>query len=97
MNVEFCLADGGDIVHIQPIKEVKDILEVITKEGAEINLFFGEDDYLHGYVYNCLYSYDNTVDKNKYALKIFIDTDYVKPDSRITNDKLDKIIDIIDR
>lgn len=96
MNVEFCLSDGGEVVYTQPIEEIKDIINVITKEGSEVNLYFGEDDFLHGYVYDCMYSVNCEMEENKHVLKIFIDTDYVKSDNRITNEKLDKIIDIID-
>lgn len=96
MNVEFCLSDGGEVVYTQPIEKIKDIINVITKEGAEINLYFAEDDFLHGYVYEHMYCVDCTTEEDTHVLKIFIDTDYTKSDSRITNEKLDKIIDIID-
>ncbi len=96
MNVEFCLSDGGEVIYTQPIEEIKDIISVITKEGAEVNLYFDKDDFLHGYVYDYMYCVDCTIEENKYVLKIFIDTDYVKSDNRITNEKLDKIIEIID-
>jgi hypothetical protein len=38
MKVEFCLVDSGDVVFTKESKDLKDVIDVITKVGTEINL-----------------------------------------------------------
>ena len=55
MKIEFCLIDSGDIVFTKESKDLKDIINVITKVGTEIDLFFSKDDFIHGYVQSVMY------------------------------------------
>ncbi|NRY33753.1 hypothetical protein DE157_000655 [Clostridium beijerinckii] len=42
MKVEFCLVESDDIVFTKESKDLKDIINVITKVGTEINLFLAK-------------------------------------------------------
>ena len=38
-------------------KELVDILNLITREGTEVNLYFGKNCLIHGYVVKIIYNY----------------------------------------
>ncbi len=76
MKVEFCLVESGDIVFTKESKDLKDIIDVITKVGTEINLFFSKDDFIHGYVQNIMYQVN--VESNDESLRIYFSNDYRK-------------------
>lgn len=76
MKVEFCLVDSGDIVFTKESKDLKDVLSVITKVGTEINLFFSEEDFIHGYVQSIMYQVN--AESNDESLIIYFSKDYKK-------------------
>ncbi|WP_297427702.1 hypothetical protein [Clostridium sp.] len=76
MKVEFCLIDSGDIVFTKESKDLKDIIDVITKVGTEINLFFNKDDFIHGYVQSIMYQVN--AESNDESLRIYFSNDYKK-------------------
>ncbi|HEX9026311.1 MAG TPA: hypothetical protein VF839_07590 [Clostridium sp.] len=76
MKVEFCLVDSGDIVFTKESKDLKDIIEIITKVGTEINLFFSKDDFIHGYVQSIMYQVN--AESNDESLRIYFSNDYAK-------------------
>lgn len=76
MKVEFCLVESGDIVFTKESKDLKDVLEVITKVGTEINLFFSKDDFIHGYVQSIMYQVN--AESNDESLRIYFSNDYKK-------------------
>ena len=76
MKVEFCLVDSGDIVFTKESKDLKDVINVITKVGTEINLFFSKDDFIHGYVQNIMYQVN--AESNDESLRVYFSNDYTK-------------------
>lgn len=76
MKVEFCLIDSGDIVFTKESKDLKDVINVITKVGTEINLFFSKDDFIHGYVQSVMYQVN--AESNDESLIIYFSNDYAK-------------------
>jgi len=80
MKVEFCLIDSGDIVFTKESKDLKDVINVITKIGTEINLFFSKDDFIHGYVQNIMYQVN--AESNDESLIIYFSNDYTKSKSK---------------
>ena len=76
MKVEFCLVESEDIVFTKESKDLKDIINVITKVGTEINLFFSKDDFIHGYVQNIAYQVN--AESNDESLRIYFSNDYKK-------------------
>ncbi|BCZ47954.1 hypothetical protein psyc5s11_40210 [Clostridium gelidum] len=76
MKVEFCLIDSGDIVFTKESKDLKDVIDVITKVGTEINLFFSKDDFIHGYVQSIMYQVN--AENNDESLRIYFSNDYTK-------------------
>ena len=76
MKVEFCLIDSGDIVFTKESKDLKDVIDVITKVGTEINLFFSKDDFIHGYVQSIMYQVN--AESNDESLIIYFSNDYTK-------------------
>lgn len=88
MKILFCNADGGDVLLEKDSSELKEILSSITREGTEINLYFGKDDFIHGYVNNIMYSYNK--EDNEESLNIYIDEKFYDIQCEIRN-KLDKI------
>ncbi len=76
MKVEFCLVDSGDIVFTKESKELKDVIDVITKVGTEINLFFSKDDFIHGYVQSIMYQVN--AESSDESLIIYFSNDYIK-------------------
>ena len=76
MKVEFCLIDSGDIVFTKESKDLKDVIDVITKIGTEINLFFSKDDFIHGYVQSITYQVN--AETNDESLIIYFSNDYTK-------------------
>ena len=76
MKVEFCLIDSGDIVFTKESKDLKDVIDVITKVGTEINLFFSKDDFIHGYVQNIMYQVN--AESNDESLRVYFSNDYTK-------------------
>lgn len=80
MKVEFCLIDSGDIVFTKESKDLKDVLNVITKVGTEINLFFSKDDFIHGYVQSVMYQVN--AESNDESLIIYFSNDYAKSKSK---------------
>ncbi|MCE5220653.1 MAG: hypothetical protein LLF98_05120 [Clostridium sp.] len=76
MKVEFCLVDNGDIVFTKESKDLKDVIDVITKVGTEINLFFSKDDFIHGYVQNIMYQVN--AESNDESLRVYFSNDYTK-------------------
>jgi hypothetical protein len=76
MKVEFCLVESDDIVFTKESKDLKDIINVITKVGTEINLFFSKDDFIHGYVQNVAYQVN--AESNDESLIIYFSNDYKK-------------------
>jgi len=76
MKVEFCLVNNGDIVFTKESKDLKDIIEIITKVGTEINLFFSKDDFIHGYVQSIMYQVN--AESNDESLRIYFSNDYAK-------------------
>lgn len=89
VKINFCDADGGEVRATRESDEIKDILSIVTREGSEINIYIGKDDFLHGYVSGVLYNI-NEEDETE-SLDVFISKDYVCTDERITNLKLEKI------
>lgn len=88
MKIEFCLAESGDIVFTKESKDLKDIINVITKVGTEINLSFSKDDFIHGYVQNVMYQ--ASAEENDESLRIYLSKDYKKskPIERISPEHL---------
>ena len=88
MKVEFCLVDSGDVVFTKESKDLKDILNVITKVGTEINLFFSKDDFIHGYVQSVMYQVN--AESNDESLMIYFSKDYkvTKGKERISGEHL---------
>lgn len=88
MKVEFCLVDSGDIVFTKESKDLKDIINVITKVGTEINLFFNKNDFIHGYVQNIMYQVN--AENNDESLRIYFSNDYkaTKNKERISGEHL---------
>ncbi|OOM77158.1 hypothetical protein CLPUN_24730 [Clostridium puniceum] len=80
MKVEFCLIDSGDIVFTKESKDLKDVINVITKVGTEINLFFSKDDFIHGYVQSVMYQVN--AESNDESLIIYFSNDYAKSKSK---------------
>lgn len=80
MKVEFCLVDSGDIVFTKESKDLKDIIDVITKVGTEINLFFSKDDFIHGYVQRIMYQVN--AESNDESIRIYFSNDYKKTKSK---------------
>ena len=76
MKVEFCLIDSGDIVFTKESKDLRDVIDVITKVGTEINLFFSKDDFIHGYVENIMYQVN--AESNDESLRVYFSNDYTK-------------------
>ena len=76
MKVEFCLVDSGDIVFTKESKDLRDVIDVITKVGTEINLFFSKDDFIHGYVQSITYQVN--AETNDESLIIYFSNDYTK-------------------
>lgn len=76
MKVEFCLVDSGDIVFTKESKDLKDVINVITKVGTEINLFFSKDDFIHGYVESLMYQVN--AESNDESIRIYFSSDYTK-------------------
>ena len=76
MKVEFCLIDSGDIVFTKESKDLKDVINVITKVGTEINLFFSKDAFIHGYVQSVMYQVN--AESNDESLIIYFSNDYAK-------------------
>ena len=76
MKVEFCLIDSGDIVFTKESKDLKDVIDVITKVGTEINLFFSKEDFIHGYVQSIMYQVN--AESNDESLRIYFSNDYTK-------------------
>ena len=76
MKVEFCLIDSGDIVFTKESKDLKDVIDVITKVGTEINLYFSKDDFIHGYVQSIMYQVN--AESNDESLRIYFSNDYTK-------------------
>ena len=74
MKIEFCIADSGDVVFTKESNEIKNIINVITRLGTEINLTFSKDDYLHGVVSNVLYNVD--AENNEESIKIYVDRNH---------------------
>lgn len=75
MKVEFCLESSGDIVFTKESKDLKDVINIITKVGTEINLFFSKDDFIHGYVQSVMYAVN--AENNDESLRIYFSKDYV--------------------
>lgn len=80
MKVEFCLVDNGDIVFTKESGDLKDVIDVITKVGTEINLFFSKDDFIHGYVQSIMYQVN--AESNEESLRIYFSNDYKKSKSK---------------
>lgn len=76
MKVEFCFVESDDVVFTKESKDLKDIINVITKVGTEISLYFSEDDFIHGYVQNVMYQVD--AENNDESLRIYFSNDYKK-------------------
>lgn len=89
MKIEFCLADGGDIILTKSDEELKYTINTITRIGTEINLYFEKDNFIHGYVDEVLYQVNQENDDE--SLRIFISKDYVDKDAR-TNNLLKEIL-----
>ena len=77
MKIEFCLADSLDIVFTRESTELKDVIDVITKVGTEINLILGREDFIHGFVKNVMYQVD--AENNDESIIIYFTNDYKKP------------------
>ena len=88
MKVEFCLVDSGDIVFTKESKDLKDVIDVITKVGTEINLFFSKDDFIHGYVQSIMYQVN--AESNDESIRIYFSNDYTnsKNKERISSEHL---------
>lgn len=88
MKIEFCLVESGDIVFTKESKDLKDVIDVITKVGTEINLFFSKDDFIHGYVQSIMYQVN--AESNDESLRIYFSNDYTnsKSKERISSEHL---------
>ncbi|NFH91574.1 hypothetical protein FDA33_15415 [Clostridium botulinum] len=73
MKIEFCLAESGEIIFTKKSRDLKDIIEVITRVGTEVNLTFSKDDFIHGYVQNILYQAN--AEENDESIRIYISND----------------------
>ncbi|MDU2683512.1 MULTISPECIES: hypothetical protein [Clostridium] len=89
MRINFCMEDGGEILYSKESKEVKHVIDSITREGTEVNLYFGKDNYFHGYVGS--YMYNVNVEEDKESLDLYLTENYNCTDSRIMVDELKKI------
>lgn len=76
MKVEFCFVESDDVVFTKESKDLKDIINVITKVGTEISLSFSKDDFIHGYVQSVMYQVD--AENNNESLRIYFSNDYKK-------------------
>ena len=70
MKVEFYASEIGDVVFTKESNELDNVINVISREGTEINLIFSENDFVHGYVEKVVYDV-NAVD-NEESLRIYI-------------------------
>lgn len=77
MKIEFCIADSGDVVFTRDSSKLKDVIDVITREGTEINFVLGNDDFIHGFVKSVMYQVDP--ENNEEAMIIYFTNDYKKP------------------
>lgn len=74
MKVEFCYADGGQVKVVQDSEEIKDILNIVTKEGSKVHIFNQQQENLYGYVSEVLYQIDQ--DTGEAFLSIYISEDF---------------------
>lgn len=88
MKIEFCLAESGEIIFTKESNDLKDIINVITRVGTEINLTFSKKDFIHGYVQNILYQAN--AEENDESIRIYITNDYknLKNAARISAEHL---------
>lgn len=70
MKVEFCYADGGQVKVVQDSEKIKDILDIVTKEGSKIYIFNEQHEDLCGYVNEVLYQIDQ--DTGEGFLSVYI-------------------------
>ena len=70
MKVEFCYADGGQVKVVQDSEKIKDILNIVTKEGSKIFISNQQHEDLCGYVNEVLYRIDQ--DTGEAFLSIYI-------------------------
>jgi hypothetical protein len=70
MKVEFCYADGGHVKIIKDSEEIKDILNIVTKEGSKVYIFNQQHEDLYGYVSEVLYQIDQ--DTGESFLSVYI-------------------------
>lgn len=93
MKIEFRNADGGDILLEKDSEELKDVLSSITREGTRVNLYFGKDNFIYGYVNEVMYSYN--AEHKEESLHIYVTEQYYDAIFDIRK-KLDEINDNIE-
>lgn len=76
MKIEFCLAEDGSVIFNKDSKDLKDIINVITRIGTEINISFSKDQFIHGFVTNVMYIAD--AEENDESLRIYFAKDFSK-------------------
>ncbi len=89
MIINFCDSDGGEVIFTKNSEDIRDILNIVTQKGAEINFYVEKDNFFHGYVESVMYQIDET-ERNE-NLSIYMSQDYVKSDVRLILDKVNEI------
>lgn len=74
MKVEFCYADGGQVKIVKDSEEIKDILDIVTKEGSKVYIFNQQKENLYGYVSEVLYQIDQ--DTGESFLSVYISEEF---------------------
>ena len=75
MKIEFCLYETGDTVFAKDSEELKNLINVISRIGTEINISISKNEFIHGRVCNVKYNVD--AENNEECLKIYIDKNYL--------------------
>lgn len=76
MKIEFCLVEDGSVIFNKDSKDLKDIINVITRVGTEIKISFSKDQFIHGFVTNVMYIAD--AEENDESLRIYFTKDFSK-------------------
>lgn len=88
MKIEFCLEEDGNVIFNKDSKDLKDIIEVITRVGTEISISFSKDQFIHGFVTKVMYRAD--AEENDESLRIYFTKDFskYKTKERLSPEKL---------
>ena len=94
MKVKFYSAEDGELIIERDSEEIREILPFITKQGAEVNIYFSKSEFVHGYVDTCMYQIDEEDKEDSLCIYILSDSETFK-EAKIYR-KLDQIKNIIE-